>query len=649
MAWVLVVMASVSGCKKEETPPQAGAIRALVSYATFRPACLTLSITDVADPTRTESTDVRVDPNARSDIRTVAIIGREGWSRNLRLVASAHERSCNGPLVALQEVTAQVPEVGTTDVMLALRADDLDDDGYVSAEGQYPGSDCDDTNPDIHPGATELCDGVDNNCVNGEADAPGGATYYRDVDGDGFGDPFALPSLSCIPPEGYVLESGDCNDRDPNVFPQPLELRCDNRDDNCDGQVDNAPFDVGTACMTAQNCGGTRQCTPDQLAAVCSSAEQPVEWFIDEDGDGRAGTSVGLWCANPPGENAVTERTDCDESSRYVFNGATEVCDRMDNDCDGQVDEHIASCDPAAWTSNSDSPNDTQWRAVAPYSGNRGWLAGDASRLAHVDGNTVTLVTGCPGIWRSAWTTNDGRVFLGSSAGTFTTRRATDTAPCVDVAGPGAAQINGIVGFENGNTVTLYAVDSEGRIIRWTHVEGAPTQAAPVLLQQVVSNLRAIDGTTPGTLFAAGTEVVGGSSRPVVWRGPADGGSTWTHENLGTLPSGGFLRSIRALSATRVVAAGDTGLLMELNGTTWTVKPRLTLESMATADIRAMVAFGSKAIYAVSSGSNAIHFFNGETWSSSAPPSHTTHTLGATGPTDIWAAGSTGVLLRWQP
>ncbi|GHG77299.1 hypothetical protein GCM10012319_27140 [Comamonas sp. KCTC 72670] len=649
MAWVVVVMVSVSGCKKAENPPQAGGIRALVSYATFRPACFTLTITDVADASRTEFTDIRVDPNARSDIRTVAILGREGWSRNLRLVASAHERSCNGPMVARQEVTAQVPEVGTTDVMLALRADDLDDDGYVSAEGQYPGTDCDDTNPNIHPGATELCDGVDNNCANGEADAPGGATYYRDVDGDGFGDPLALPNLSCIPPAGYVLEAGDCNDRDPDMFPQPTELRCDGKDDNCDGVVDNAPFDVGAACQTAQNCGGTKQCTANQLATACVSAEQPVEWFIDEDGDGRAGTSVGLWCANPPAEGAVTEQSDCDESSRYVFNGATEVCDRLDNDCDGQVDEGVASCDPAAWTVNTDSPNTAVWRAVAPYGGNRAWLAGDAGQLAHVDGNTVTTVAGCAGEWKSAWAASTGRVFLGSGAGVFTTRRPTDSAPCVDVTGPGAAPLNGMVGFENGDTVTLYAVDSGGRIIRWTYVEGAATQEAPGLLQQVVSNLRSIDGTTPGTLFAAGAENVGGTNRPVVWRGSADGGTSWTHENLGALPTGGFLYGIQALTATRAVAVGDNGLLLERAGTTWSVRPQLTLGSDNTADLRAVVAFGSKALYVLSSGTNDVHFFDGESWSRAFTPPNTMFGLSATGPGDIWAAGSGGALVRWQP
>jgi len=648
MAWVLVVTVSASGCRKQENPPNAGALRALVSYATFRPACLTLTVTDAEDPSRTESTDVRVDPAARSDIRTVAILGREGWGRTLHIVATANERSCNGPLVARQEVTAQVPEVGTLDVQLALRAQDLDDDGYVSAEGPYPGSDCDDTNAAIHPGATELCDGVDNNCANGEADAPGGATYYLDADGDGFGNANALPNLSCNPPPGYVLEAGDCNDQDPNIHPRPEELLCDGKDDNCDGYVDNAPFDVGTTCRTAQNCDGAKRCTADASATECVSDQVAEEWFVDVDGDGEAGTSVGFWCADPP-EGAVRTKADCDESSRFVSSAATEVCDRMDNNCDGNIDEGLTSCDPSAWTPDSAGPASTLWRAVAAYPGNKGWLAGDDGQVAHVDGTTVTPVASCPGAWKSAWVSSTGRVFLGSGAGAFTTRRPTDIGACVNIAGPGTASINGMVGFENGDDVVLYAVDSAGRIIRWSYEEAAQTPAMPVEVTQLNVNLRSIDGTSPETLLAAGTETVNGAPRPVVWHAPAQGSTEWTQENLGNLPSGGFLHGVRVLTPRLAYAVGDNGLLLERAGTAWTVKPQLRLPSNAAPHIRAVLAFGSKALYALSSDTPDIHFFDGTAWSPAFTPPNTMHALDGTSPTDVWAVGSGGTLVRWQP
>ena len=62
---------------------------------------------------------------------------------------------------------------------------DADGDGYWSTS--FDGEDCDDKDPDIHPGAVEGCDGVDNNC-DGDVDEGVTTTFYADRDGDGFGD-----------------------------------------------------------------------------------------------------------------------------------------------------------------------------------------------------------------------------------------------------------------------------------------------------------------------------------------------------------------------------------------------------------------------------------------------------------------------------
>ncbi|MFP2961642.1 MopE-related protein, partial [Myxococcus sp. 1LA] len=647
MGCVLTVVVSVSGCRKQEDPPAAGAIRALVSYATFRPGCLTLTVTDVEDPSRTDTAEIRMERSARSDVRTVAILGREGWSRNLRLTAQANERSCSGPVVARHEVTTQVPTVGAATVELDLRALDLDDDGFVSSEGAFPGSDCNDDDPAIHPDATELCDGVDNNCANGEADAPGGAAYYPDADGDGYGDSSATPNLSCNPPPGYVVEGGDCNDNDPNIHPNQPELVCDGKDDNCDDVIDNDPFDVGATCQAEGNCAGVKQCATTELTA-CVSTETPREWFTDEDGDGNAGTSAGLWCANPP-PDAVEENTDCDESSRFVSDSATELCDRLDNDCDGQVDEDLEDCDTGDWSTTSATPATITWETVAAYPGNKGWLAGRDGRVAHVDGETITPVANCPGEWKASWVTNAGRVFLSNGAGKFTTRLPTDSGPCVIVDGPVNISINGMVGFENGNNVTLYAVDSQGRILRWNYEEGAPTQEAPAEIAMLGGNLKSIDGTSAQTLLAAGTEERGGVNHPVVWRAPAEAGGTWQKEDLGDIQTTGYIYGIRVLSPSLAYAVGDGGLFLERAGTTWTVKPRIVLPTQAAADIRALVAFGSKAIYAVSSGTNNIHFWNGTAWSVAFDPSSPLNALSGTGPADVWVAGSGGALVRWRP
>ena len=88
--------------------------------------------------------------------------------------------------------------------------------GYVTN-----GSDCDDNAASVHPGATEICDGLDNNC-NGSVDENLYGTYYLDADGDGYGN--AATSVSaCAKPNGYVTNNADCNDASATIHPGAAE------------------------------------------------------------------------------------------------------------------------------------------------------------------------------------------------------------------------------------------------------------------------------------------------------------------------------------------------------------------------------------------------------------------------------------------
>lgn len=109
---------------------------------------------------------------------------------------------------------------------------DADGDGFTVAQG-----DCDDDNVLVNPEAQEECDGVDNDC-DGEIDPLdlAGELFFLDEDGDGFG---SEEVYACSMPEGYVVESGDCNDNDATIFPQAIEQCGDEVDQNCDGLPDN--------------------------------------------------------------------------------------------------------------------------------------------------------------------------------------------------------------------------------------------------------------------------------------------------------------------------------------------------------------------------------------------------------------------------
>ena len=110
-------------------------------------------------------------------------------------------------------------------------ADDLhDNDG----DGWQIDEDCDDGDPVVNPGATESCDGRDNDC-DGSTDEDVLLLYYADSDGDGYGDPASTTS-ACAPPPGYVSNSDDCDDSNPAVY-GGVEV-CDGVDNDCDGVVD---------------------------------------------------------------------------------------------------------------------------------------------------------------------------------------------------------------------------------------------------------------------------------------------------------------------------------------------------------------------------------------------------------------------------
>jgi hypothetical protein len=112
------------------------------------------------------------------------------------------------------------------------------------------GGDCDDNNSAINPNATEVCDGIDNNC-NGQQDE--GLTflnYYFDGDSDGFG--IGNPTVSCSPIAGYATQNGDCDDSNNTVYPGATDTEGNGIDENCDGvdgnlSIENLAFESSIA------------------------------------------------------------------------------------------------------------------------------------------------------------------------------------------------------------------------------------------------------------------------------------------------------------------------------------------------------------------------------------------------------------------
>jgi formylglycine-generating enzyme required for sulfatase activity len=178
---------------------------------------------------------------------------------------------------------------------------DGDGDGHVE-------DDCDDDDPNIHPGAEDpVGDDIDANC-----DGIDGV----DADGDGF--------AFC---EGWPLgcpDDADCDDSDPNINPSEGDVYGDEIDRDCDG-VDGVDGD-DDGHPAGPDCDDSDPTVHPDAVDVCGDAEDTDcggESELDGDLDGHRE------CDDPP---------DCDDGDDSRYPGAEELCDAIDSDCDGFSD-----------------------------------------------------------------------------------------------------------------------------------------------------------------------------------------------------------------------------------------------------------------------------------------------------------------------
>ncbi len=275
------------------------------------------------------------------------------------------------------------------------------------------GYDCDDSDIGIHPGAEEVCDGIDNDCSGicvggsedsnscqwgekynytllnlahqvevsysalGKCESGGGyckfideglpvvGTYYQDTDEDGYGDP-STEFESCLvsPPVGYVSVGGDCNDTNPNINPGKAEA-CDEYDNNCDANI-NEGFDIDSDTYT-----------------IC--------------GYDTTGIFNGI---------------DCNDINTSINPGATETCNNLDDNCNGEIDEGLGSYNYYQdWDVDGyGNPeientqelylkmNEGDFETVYDYSENNNYGEIKNTLITEFDDSSAGFTTGCGGI-----------------------------------------------------------------------------------------------------------------------------------------------------------------------------------------------------------------------------------------------------------
>lgn len=169
---------------------------------------------------------------------------------------------------------------------------DYDGDGFAS-EG-CGGTDCDDDDPERFPGNGEICDADDH-----DEDCDLTTYGFRDSDMDGEPDARCCNGDNC---------GSDCDDMRPGVNPTVPEVCGNDRDDDCDGMMDEG---------------------------------LSVDAYVDADDDGWGDGALPMVSVCPGDPGYATREGDCDESDASINPGATDSCDRLDNDCDGSIDEGL--------------------------------------------------------------------------------------------------------------------------------------------------------------------------------------------------------------------------------------------------------------------------------------------------------------------
>ncbi|UJR84714.1 nidogen-like domain-containing protein [Sandaracinus amylolyticus] len=214
-------------------------------------------------------------------------------------VCSIEPRTCgDGTCDAGETCTNCVPDCAETAACVDCSVDYDGDGAFDSACG---GTDCNDSDPNVHPGATEVpCNRIDEDCSTTTLDAV-------DADGD---------RSSC---------NFDCDDNDPMRSPLFLELCSDGIDNDCAERTTDV-FDAdGDGATCDVDCD-------DYRATTCPDCDELCNNTLDDDCDPSTPDRF-----DGDGDTSSCE-VDCDDDDPRRRPGGSEICDGLDNDCDGLLD-----------------------------------------------------------------------------------------------------------------------------------------------------------------------------------------------------------------------------------------------------------------------------------------------------------------------
>jgi len=392
------------------------------------------------------------------------------------------------------------------------------------------------------------------------------------------------------------------------------------------GVIDAGPLDAGNDAGFEEEDAGP----PDAGPQPCGTTT-----FADDDGDGfgRAGSSAML-CG--PGRTETPG--DCDDVDPGVFPSAPEFCNRLDDDCDTQVDEGACPVLNPNWIRHLDSPTDKEWATVSVFAPQRLWVAGRGDVFVRADGGFFEPAsTSCPNDLRTSWAAPSGQLFVGG--GNPALGRLADHLLGVPECTNGrmvSDPIAGLWGAPGDGGLEVAGVLRNSRRFTWT-IGGQPLEQS--------TNLTDSDFHFEGAHQQGGLElIVGGSNQDMriySWSGTA-----WTRERLErlNLPSG-VLRAVWVVSPTSAFVVGDRGMVLERVGRTWRQLP-----APSNAMLTSVRAFNQARVY-VTGSDGTIRKWNGRSWqllyTAIADGGVSLADLDGPSENDLWAVGSRGWVVHW--
>ena len=461
----------------------------------------------------------------------------------------------------------------------------------------------------------------------------------RDTDGDGYAD----------------IQSGgtDCDDSNHNIWPGAPEA-CNSIDDDCDGIIDEDFPLLGSACEAEGRCSGVHACDASGIATACEATATAISWYVDADGDG-VGSGAAIQSCPSPAQGYVNQGGDCDDGNPFIYPGAAELCDGIDNDCDG-APEPPSQCPAEGGTWVAGTVTGGSIRASFRHRLGDTVFASDVGERVIFEAHSTSFnfLGTCNGGpegsgWYALWMTPtvEHTTYFGSSEG-YLVSQERDSRNCVQhhiIDRP----IRGLAGIDTGSAFEIHGITTNsftttlGATFIWdgsTRISFDSTATAP---------LYGIHGRSRSTLFTVGGHDASGPRgvEAFIYRFNANT-LAWESEYIATaIPGLSRLRAVWVVNDKVAFAVGDSNAVVRWDGSHWA---RIPFSSTHNEILTAVLAFGSNSAY-VTTEAGRVYRYDGLRWYLLFEDTNLRlYNITGSSPADLWVVGGngeSGQLRRW--